>query len=281
MSAAVAHAHPSFELAEAGARAGDVVHFSISDAKGRVSYELEVGDHDVAEGSAPAGNAFAGSFVMPDLGEDARKVTVEAELRESSKHKTIKRKLEYLGPAPTVNEPTPAAAPADPPPVVIPQALNPPAPLQTPNATVAPASPAAGPRSDHRPRQSRKRRTADRRRSTQHGSGRARAQRRARAKHRRRGPDRAGKIKSAKRLPPRTAPLFDGVPEPGARTPRRREGDGSSGLTAVGPRAAVVSGTGAGAGGGISTALAVPGLLGLAGLALAGAAISRKRARRN
>ena len=93
---AAAHTDLSFVLTgpETQARAGDPVHFSITGAQKLVSYELEVADTEVLEGSA-----VSGQFTMPDLGEAARVVTVEAELRGPGKKKTtVKRKLMYLGP---------------------------------------------------------------------------------------------------------------------------------------------------------------------------------------
>ena len=99
MSAAVAHADPTFVLAESQARAGDSVHFTITGADDHVTYEVEVADRDVLEGEADGdGGVVAGQFTMPDLGSAAKSVQVEAEIREDDDKTTVKRKLQYLGP---------------------------------------------------------------------------------------------------------------------------------------------------------------------------------------
>ena len=146
---AVAHTDLGFVLSgpETQARAGDPVHFSITGAQKLVSYELEVGDKEVLEGSA-----VSGQFTMPDLGQAARTVTVEAELRGPGKKKTtVKRKFQYLGPALEAERPSEAE------PVVLPpvpqQAVAVPAPVHTPAAAVIPAPrPPPRPRSPGRPR---------------------------------------------------------------------------------------------------------------------------------
>ena len=63
--------------------------------------------------------AVSGQFTMPDLGAGAKSVTVEAEIRDDGDDKTtVKRKLQYLGPALPRPPPRPTrsqvAAPAAP-----------------------------------------------------------------------------------------------------------------------------------------------------------------------
>ena len=163
MSAAVAHADPSFVLAESQARAGDAVHFSITGGEDRVTYELEVADRDVLKGEADGDSgAVSGQFTMPDLGAAAKSVTVEAEIRDDDDDKTtVKRKLQYLGPA------LAAAAPAEPQsaaaPAVPHQPAPGPAPAHNPAIAKAPAAQSApAERRAKRRRHARKRRAAKR-----------------------------------------------------------------------------------------------------------------------
>ncbi len=95
----VAHAQPTFAVAEQHARAGDTIHFSIAGATSRVDYEIEVADKDVLRGSA-AGAMIAGEFTMPDLGAGARTVEVEAEMRHSGRMTKAEPRIEYLRPRP-------------------------------------------------------------------------------------------------------------------------------------------------------------------------------------
>jgi hypothetical protein len=268
-SVAAAHADLSFVLTgpETQARAGDPVHFSVTGAQKLVSYELEVGDTEVLEGSA-----VSGQFTMPDLGGTARSVTVEAELRGPGKKKTtVKRKLMYLGPALEAGGPTQAQ------PVTLPavpqQAVSVPETTYTPAAAVIPAPPAppsakpATRRSTKtRPRHEGKRHKVKRQRSTPKSRGSTHRKHHSR--------DKASGART-KGPAPRTAPLFDGVPEPGP--PRHPRGNDAPGLKAIAPRTAALTATG-GAGGGESTlAILVPGLVGLAAFALAGITLVRRQ----
>ncbi len=264
---AAAHTDLGFVLTgpETQARAGDQVHFSITGAQKLVSYELEVGDKEVLEGSA-----ISGQFTMPDLGETARNVTVEAELRGPGKKKTtVKRKFQYLGPA------LEAERPAEAEPVVLPavpqQPVSAPAPVHTPAAAVIPAAsapaPVAKPRSTETPRRhARKRHAAKRQRHSPRRRGSTHR------KHHRRHKTSGTRAKGPA---PRTAPLFDGVPEPGS--PRHPRGNDAPGLKAIAPTTAALTATaGRGGSGESNLAILVPGLVGLAAFALAGVTLVRR-----
>ena len=268
LSAAAAYARPSLEVTEATARAGDLVHFSISGVDGHVTYVLEVGDKDVLQGAG--GGVISAAFTVPDMGDAVRTVTVEAEIQGSDKRKKVKRKLEYLGPALPATGP-PAPAPPPPVPAAVPQATPSPQPIYPPDRVeaISPAQ-AVTPASSRGPRKSRKRRAIE--------SPRNAARSGERRKHARRGrdrpnPDMSSKKNRSKRPAPRTAPLFDGIPEPGAGA-----WPGEDGPNPIAPRKAVVTPTGARlADGGVNAAVVVPALLGLAALALAGMAALRRR----
>ena len=148
-------------------RAGEVVHFSISDIDEDETYVLEIGDRRLAEGSGTDAEEVSGQFTMPDLGGGERTVTVEAEIGERGDTTTVKRKLRYLGalaPAPAIAGPSPA------PPAPVPAAPTPtavtPEPTQASTAPDPPASRATADRtrSKRARRQARKRRTTERRR---------------------------------------------------------------------------------------------------------------------
>jgi hypothetical protein len=269
LSAAVAHAQPSLELTESAARAGDLVHFSISGADGSITYALEVDDKQVLEGT---GGAVSDTFTVPDLGDVVRTVTVEAEIRGSDKRKKLKRKLLYLGSAlPALGPPAPAPTAAVP--AVVPAAPPSTQPIYSPNAIEGPSpAPAVTPRSRRRPRQSRKRRAVG---PPRHVARSEERRRHAHRGHGRRNRDAETRNTRSKRPAPWAAPLFETVPEPGARA---RPGGGIFSLNAIAPRTAVLAATTARSGdGGGRAAVVVPALLGLAGLALAGTAVLRRR----
>jgi hypothetical protein len=276
--AAPAHAGPSLRLAEYESRAGEVMHFSISDIDEDETYVLEIGDRRVADGSGTEAEEISGQFTMPDLGGGERKVTVEAEIGDEDDSTTVKRKLRYLGgPAPA---PAIAGPPAPPPPAPAPASLTPapraPDPIPALTVPAAPASPSSGDttRSKRATRRARKGRTTEQRpspprrvESRRHDSA-SKLAKRKRAK--------------AKRDRPRTAPLFDGVPESssgGAAAPARPAG--SLGLNAVAPPTAALTRAAAdtGAQAGPALAVLVPALLGLAALALGCTAVLRGRRR--
>jgi hypothetical protein len=262
------------EVTEPGARAGDVVHFTISGTNGLATYDLEVGDVDVLEKAAAGGDHASGAFTMPDLGNPVRTVKIEAEIWESGKRKKVKRKLEYLGPALAVSN-RPAPTPVAPAPVVVPQTPAAPEPISSPTAIGEPSpAPIVTPPSTLRPHQSSKRRATQPRRHVKRGG-----EHRQPARH---GTDRrktapATKRAHAKRQGPRTAPLFDGVPEPGAGT-TPDDDDGFLGLKAIAPRnvSAHVRVEQL-HDGGLGVATVVPALLGLAALMLAATALTRSR----
>jgi len=264
-------------LGESEARAGQVVHFSISDVDEEEAYVIQIGDRTLAAGNGTESEQVSGEFTMPDLGGGERKVKVEAEIRDGDDRKTVKRKLRYLGgpaPALTVAD-TPPAAPPAPAPAALPPAAPAPAPAQplTAAGVPAPERPAIRPRSRRGPpRQARKKPRSKRRRSRSQahrpkGRGRDSAVKRA-------------KPNRAKRDRARTAPLFDGIPEPGSGGSGGSP-DAGSGLNdrnTIAPAAAALTGAGADiGGGGLSAAVLVPALLGLAALALTGTALLRRR----
>jgi hypothetical protein len=268
LSAGVAQADPSLVLAESGARAGDPVHFSISGAEGRVEYEVEVGGRDVAAGSGAG--AVSGQFTMPNLGNSAKAVTVEADLEDEDDDTTVYRKLQYLGPAVAVTGVQPSAAPAPAPPEA---PASPPQPVQVPQATLAPAAApaAARQRSKRRAKHRRKRAKSERRRHAP-GSGGSKSRNR-----RSRGRDTAVKHTRAKRLVPRTAPLFDGVPESGSPRRPKSDGDRATGPKETVPRTAKLTGARVDPAGHSAAAVLIPALLAFASLVLAGTALLRKR----
>jgi translation initiation factor IF-2 len=266
MSAAVAHADPGFVLAESQARAGDAVHFSITGADDRVTYELEVAGREVLEGEADAdGNVISGQFTMPHLGGSPRSVEVEAEIREPDDRTTVTRKLQYVGPAlvaPTQSEPQPAAAP------VVPQQAAPaPASAQTPAATERTSSPA--PKVKHRSKRPQRRHRRARRTVARHRGTPSSKRRAGRRSHE--------KPKRTKRAAPRTAPLFDGVPEPDSGGYSAVPDEESSAREAGPPAAVLTTPVASRDGGEPAAAILVPGLLGLAGFILAIATLLRRR----
>jgi len=277
VGATPAHAGPGLHLSESEARAGQVVHFSVSDVDEEEAYAIQIGDRTLAAGNGTESEQVSGQFTMPDFGGGERKVTVEAEIRDGDDRKTVKRKLRYLGgPAPplTVAD-TPPPTPPAPAPAALPPAAPAPVPAQPLTAAGVPASerPAIRPRSRSAPpRHARKKSRSERRRS------RSQADR-----PKRHGWDSAvkrAKRNKAKRNRARTAPLFDGVPEPGSGG-SGGSSDAGSGLNdgnTIAPPAAALTGAGADiGGGGLSAAVLVPALLGLAALALTGTALLRRR----
>ncbi len=279
----IAHAHPSFSVVEQQARAGDTVHFSITGARSRVNYEIEVADRDVVQGSA-AGTLITGEFTMPALGESARTFKVEAEMHESGRKTKVKPKIEYLGLAlprsepPKTEElaapvslPSAVAAPASPAPASAREFA--PAPAAAPASTATPASPARAVKRGTR----RARRTGTRGRAVAR-SHRAKAKTRAKAGKAHRGRS-ARKTRSTRRPLARTAPLFDGVPEPGSGGFHTGADEGFSALNAILPPTVTVAGATAdrAAGAELPVALLIPGLLGLAALTLTAAALHRRR----
>jgi len=268
MSAAAAHADPSFVLAESQARAGDVVHFSITGADDRVTYEVEVADREVLEGEADAdGGVISGQFTVPHLGGTARSVEVEAEIREPDDRTTVTRKLQYLGPAlppPAPAGPQPAAAP-----VVPQQTAVAPAPAHIPAATETTASPAPAVKHRSKRVQRRHRRRARRTDERQGESRRSSNKRAKRGSH--------AKPTRTKRHTPRTAPLFDGVPEPDTGGYSAGPDEGSSAREAGPPAAVLTTPVASRDGGEPAAAILVPGLLGLAGFILAAATLLRRR----
>ena len=267
MSVAVAHADPRFVIAESQVRANDTVHFSIAGGEGHVTYEIEVAGRDLLKGSGD-GAAVSGQFTMPDLGASAKSVKVEADIKDSDDKTEVTRKLQYLGLA------LPVIAP-DPPPAPEPAA---PALQQIPAA--APAPPSSAPAAAAvTPVQAGKQRST-KTRSRRHARKRHKTKSH-RAVLRRSGGQKseaaAKRKKHARREAARTAPLFDGVPEPGSENyvpedqihaaPQKQPVHKPVFGSAVANRS----------GGEPAMAILIPGLLGLIGFLLAGTTVVRRR----
>ena len=265
-------ADPTFLLAQSEARSGDTVQFSIAGAKKHVTYEIEVAGKEVLEGSGSEGGTILGEFTMPDLGAASRTVTVEAEIDERRGTTVARRKLQYLLPAspgPLVTAP-PALVPAAAPVVLQQEAAPPPEPVHPIAPATAPVAPApGGSHSARAPRQA-----GGKPRAT----GRNRGARRHVVAEQRRAKHAAshGAKHRPNRRPARTAPLFDGIPEPGSgqRSAARGDEHGLLSLNAIAPPTTALS---AATADGLGAAVIVPALLGLAALALGGTALLRKR----
>jgi hypothetical protein len=284
LSAGVAHARPHFQVTESEARAGDLVHFVISGAAGRVEYELEIGDREVLEGTG-AGNVVSGEFTMPDIGPSERKVAVEAQIEESDRTSTGKRKLRYLGAA----QVPAAAAPA--PPVAAPADLTPPTPPPGPaplaQVIPLPAGPAPDPgttagkrQAKHPARRARRQRPEARQRSTARSDRKRASVKRVKSVTGVKSLKRV-KTKRAKRNAPRTAPLFDGVPESHYTPGSGSRGTGFLTPNAIVPPTAALAASSISSprngGDGLTAAVLAPALLALAALLVAGTALARKR----
>jgi hypothetical protein len=270
MSVAVAHADPGFVITESQVRAGDTVHFSITGGEGHVTYEIEVAGRDLLKGSGDGGSV-SGQFAMPDLGVAAKRVKVEADIKDSDDKTEVKRKLQYLGLALPVVTPDPPAEPQPAAPAPQQLAAATPAPTSsTPAAAPVTPAQAAQPRSKTRAktrsrRHTRKRRKEERHRAVLHRSGGQKSEAAARTK------------KRARRPAVRTAPLFDGVPEPGSEnyvpdnqlhaTPKKQPVRKPVFGNAVANRASSEA----------AMAIFIPGALGLIGFLLAGTTVVRRR----
>jgi hypothetical protein len=269
LSAGIAHARPQLDVTEPDARAGDPVHFSVTGAEGYVEYDLEVGDREVLEGAA-IGNPILGQFTMPDLGGDARIVKLEAHIELLGKATKVKQKIRYAGPA-AVAPGSSAGPPAAAPQTVVPAAVAPTqapavqAPLATAGASPPPHESAAPQVASQRPRKARARRT----------SREAPASRPVERK--RRTASVVKRSRAKRRDHPRTAPLFDGIPESPGSPAAGDGGGGFQSLNAILSSATPVSSPGAGGDDGLSAAVVIPGLLALAALMLAGTAVARRR----
>lgn len=289
-ASAAAHTDADFGLAESEARAGDAVHFSITGATGQFTYELEIGNLDVVEDTVASG-AVSAEFTLPHLGNSQKTAMVKAVIREARHKTTVTRKLRYLGPAlppPKVDKPAqiekpapdPVTEPVTQPPASLPTGGGPPAAAPSSGPYTSPAAAAqqdrqAGPAS----------RAAARRRSARRGrrsktptrlATSVPSARKRRGGHRRGAAHRKGRKRG--RPGPRTAPLFDGVPERGipGGTPGGR--DRYAAPNAVVPAVLVSAVHAPSAGDGeLGAAILVPGFMGLAAFALAGTAVHRKR----
>ncbi len=267
VSGGVAHASPSFEMSVSQARAGDVVSFSITGTDGRVSYEIEVGGRDIAQGSG-AGSVVSGQFTMPDFGASAKPIRVEADVQESDDKTEVRRTLQYLGlalPPPAPAGPAASAAPEQ----AAAAPKQPAATAPTPRSTAAPrpeSDPAAQRKSKETPRRHvRKRRKAKRHRVV--------ARQRVEPTHS--AP--AETKRHPRRAPARTAPLFDGVPERGSERYSAPD-DKTSAPKKKAPPVPVFANTVASRGSDEpAKAILIPGLLGLAAFLLAAGTLVRRR----
>jgi hypothetical protein len=279
LSATTAHARPSLGIGEAGARAGDVVHFSVYGLDHDTSYEVEVDDEWVTDGWGD-GDVITGTFTMPDLGAGSWTVTVRVKLRG---RRNVSGELQYLGRALPVKTPvvqTPAPGPAAPQPTVAAQAPSP-AAISSPKAVEGPAALPQSSAPPHRSlvRSITRHRKAHRR--TAQRKAHRKAQRRAGRTHDRRRAAHRKHTHSARWFARAWLRAFRVVPYPAHRPAAGRTEDGGRifSLNAIAPRTAELAATAVAAGGGgVDAALTVPALLGLAALALAGTAAGRRRA---
>lgn len=267
LTAGSAQARPSFDLGTSSARAGDVVHFGISGVDGwGVAYHLELAGEDLLGGRSK--NSVAGTFTMPDLGEEAITVNLDAWLRWSDTKARTKRSLEYRGPA------LPPAPPA-PPPGTVPAGL----PLAPPVSEQG-DSPAPGPGSSPSKQASPKPHGARRKARTRHhttskpssaasGGERLRATRRVRGRHAR---DTAARHRRSKQSLRRIAPLRDGGGASAGEGPAHDQ----NASTQNAPRVAIAAPR-RGLHDGIDASIVVPALFTLGGLKLLGVAVLRRR----
>jgi hypothetical protein len=273
LSAAAAHARPTFELVETSARAGDVVHFYISGVEDSVAYELEVADTHLQDDvdDAGEGEVVSGMFTVPDLGDEPWTVTVEVKMWWLDKRRTVKRRLDYLGhPLPDTETAAPAA-----PSTVADAVQGAPAtePTSSPKAPEGTSLVLAPKPQSRRPLQSRKRGATESPRHLQRS-----AERRRGAHHDRDHRNRDVKPRHRpSRYPGRhITQFFDGYAESRAGA-RPRGGNGFFALNAIAPPTAALAGTAARPGGGADPSVVVLSLLALAALTLGGTAVLRRR----
>ena len=266
MSVAIAHADPGVVISESQLRAGDAVHFFIIGGEGHVTYEIEVAGRDLLKGSGDGGGV-SGQFTMPDLGAGAKSVKVEVDIKDSDGKTEVTRKLQYLGLALPVLAPNPPPEPEPAAPAPQQIAAATPAPTSsTPAAAAVTPVQAAKPRSKAKSRRhSRKRRKDKSHRAVLRRSGGQKSELPPTTK------------KRSRRHAARTAPLFDGVPEPGSENyvpddqvhaaPKRKPVHKAVFGSAVADRV----------GGEPAMAIFIPGALGLVGFLLAGTTVVRRR----
>jgi len=245
------------------ARAGDVVHVGIWGVDGwGVAYHLELGGNDLLDGRSS--DYVNTTFTMPDLGENARTVSLDTTLWWGETRTHAQQAVEYRGPALPADPPAPSAGST--------------APASTPLAAPSPQhgrspAPVAGnspshsaiPKSQRRPGHAHHRDTAD---SQRHAT--AKAKRRAdghrRDRHKRRT---AAKHRRSARPAGHTEPFLSGFagPAESASDPAGSKGAGRPRVTFT-ARSALDS---------MSAALAIPGALTAAALTLVGLALLRRR----
>ena len=261
-SVAAAHADPGLRLTESTATPGDTVHFTISDAEDVKSYSIEIAGRPVTQGGNRGREKISGTFTMPDLGGPTRAVAVDATLTEPDETFKVSRSLQYVG---AVQPATAAPVAAAPEPA---QAVVQPAPAPT-STSVPDAPPAYEPPHSERP-------------SKPAVSGRRAPKRRVHVRqagtpttveHTRR---RAARKRPRKRRAPRTAPLFDGIPESSGG---RAGAGGPPSLNSIVPPTAFLTAAPAGGSedGGLTAAVLVPAVLGFVALLLAATALLRNR----
>src|SRR5947208_669071 len=76
-------ADPTLHLSKSQAASGDKVPFTISNTGAGASYTLKIGDQEVKTGTDD-GTGIKDDFTMPDLGSNARTVSVEADVIQGS-----------------------------------------------------------------------------------------------------------------------------------------------------------------------------------------------------
>ena len=268
LAAASAHANPSLQVAEPEAKAGQTVHFSISEAERGARYVLQIGEEQVAREKARGRHGVSGEFAMPNLGDVTKAVTLQA---RASKHHdddddddeatTLTHTLLYVAP------PTASAAPVVAPLAValVPAPASEAAPALLPSAQTQPAPSGPG---------------GVRRRQRSPGpreDGRAREQRRSDVRH-------LSRRRTKRKSRQRTASGLRYVLGSGGAADPLWSGEPTNGSTSIprvnaAPRATITPSSKiiGGGKGGASIAVMIPALLALAALALATVAVVRRR----
>jgi hypothetical protein len=275
LAAGSAQARPSFGLDQSSARAGDVVHFTIAGVDGwGVAYHLELGGRDLISGRSKS--SVAGSFTMPDLGDDARAVSLDAWIWWSNTKARTQRSLDYRGRAlPPPDPPAPPPVPAPPvsaPAVPVTPATGPlagpsPGPAGQPAAAVTSPSHAARPRANVRRRRSASRHGTAAPAHARSGGARLRAALRARARRARHAAAAHRRSRHARR---HIAPLPRGVPTPQAGLGAGEEPAKPATQSAPATRRVAAHDR-------IGTSVVVPAVLTLGALMLLATAVLRRR----
>ena len=268
MCAGTAHARPTLDVWPESARAGDVVHLGIWGVDGwGVAYHLELGGENVLDGrNADYVNT---TFTMPDLGQDASSVTLDATLWFGDSRTRVQQTLDYRGPAlPAADPPAPShgsTGPADAPAVApAPQHGQSPAPSaggKAPPHAVTPKShaPHGHARTHHTAKPER------------HATSKREQHRKAHHRARDRHKHKAAKHRRSLRPAGPTGPFLKGFDGPGAESADSESP--ANGANAAKPSVL----TSGGLYDSLTAALAIPAALTAAALILVASALLRRR----